>query len=134
LASVVFGNKEVDNSEEIFSELFVWGLVCTLHVNHEFGIGLGKDEFDQLESVAAESVATGNAHFSDSAAVDSVQKGTKFGTIVVEATADFRDDFVIRIRLAEVVGLPLEIGSLLGTADSCIADFRFASSVGSQTE
>lgn len=124
--SVVFCSEVGDNSEEIFSELCL-GIVCLLHLNHEFRIGFLKDVFDKLQSVATHSVFVGNANFFDITAVHSVQKGTKLGPVVVEATANLGDEFIAGKGPLEIGDLSLEVGFLFVTADSSIADFRFRS-------
>jgi hypothetical protein len=85
LGSVDLVNEDVDNSLEILSEFLSWRLDCNLHVNHE------------LEAVAAEAVASGNAHFGASATVDEVQKGITFRLL------DAADaELAFRLRLVEV--------------------------------
>jgi hypothetical protein len=59
--------------------------LVVLAVNHEFGTGFVEEPFEELNSIATESVFVGNHNFVDISLVYSFQKPLETLSVVVES-------------------------------------------------
>lgn len=94
-------------------------------MNHECCASLFKDEFQELNAVATQSVLVHDHNLWDAARADCPYQGAKALALEVEAGSDVRDDAVPGASLLEVFDLTREVFFLGGAADPCIGDLLF---------
>lgn len=90
--------------------------------NHEPCIVAFEQPHQEFHADTCEAVAVGHHNFCDSAATDGVQKGKEADAFPVDTTARVLDEFVVGIGALEIATLTLEIGALMGAADTGVAN------------
>ncbi len=110
------------DGEKVFSKFLLWGAQRLIE-NHEFdAMGL-KDPVKQFESESTQSVSVGNHHFRDVSFEDLFQNPTEALAFEVDATADVRDDSVVRVLLGHEGTLTFEVILLTVGGDPTVTVF-----------
>lgn len=111
-------NEEGCDREQVVSEvaLSFGSLIAT--VNHEPSASFLEDELQEVVAESCKPVAVQDHNLRDHAGECSFQKGTQPFPLEVDPGADVFDEDVSRVRLLEVLGLAVEVGTLLGTTDA----------------
>jgi hypothetical protein len=91
-------------------------------VNHEFCASLSENPFDQLKSVATESISVLNDNSFDTSCVYLFQKGNKSISFEVESGANVADDVVVGVDSLEEFDLALEVFFLVLARDARVTD------------
>lgn len=126
--SVVAGDEDVDDGQEILGELLFaawWIIWLCLIEHHKFCVRFAEEPLDHLNAKPAEAVPVDDGNLADMPGEDALQKGLKSPAFEVEAGSNVLDDLVAWALLAEVVDLALEVVLLLRGGDTGVADVNF---------
>ena len=94
-------------------------------MNHELCPKFFKDEFQELDAIATQSVLVHNHNFLDASFADFPYQGAKALAVIVEAGSDVGDDAMVGIDELEVGNLSFKVTLLCVTADSGVGDALF---------
>ena len=121
----MFGDKVVADGEKIVCHLS-FGKGCFVAVlfivNHESGVVLGKNPFQQFDSESRQAVSVGNHNLFDASAVDEFQKGFKLTSFEIDTGSGVKEEFVLRIVVSEKVQLSVEVCALMGGTNTGVTD------------
>lgn len=111
----------MQDGEKIFGE-FLFSASYRAVENQEFSTVEFDQILDEFKPKARKAVTVGNHKMELFSIKESSQYGFKPFTLIVESTADVRDDFVVRESGSHELNLSLKIVSLLGTGNAAVAD------------